>query len=171
MELFSCVTFLWISVTFYVEYGLCQTLDTVNNFKSISVSVDLNSEDIHEEHGIVFKRPTKTTTSKPVQPPPTTTTTGSPPPTTTTTVSPPHTTTTTVSPPPTTTTTVPLTMTTTLAQLQKKEAVKRTFKFKQTFIKRVYPKRVFSPDYFKYIRSFRWEDFQRRKKNNRCPWC
>lgn len=116
-----------------------------NLFLSVSLFffyiTDMNSDGIQENELFIFKRPTKPTTSKPVQLPSGTTTTASPP------------------------------MTTTLAQLKKKGAVRRTFKIKQTFIKRFYPKRVFSPDYFKFIRRFRWEDFQRRKKNNRCPWC
>lgn len=144
MELFSRVVFLWISMTIYVDCGLGQTQENVNKFGSIlAVSVDPKAQDIQEIGSIVFKRPRRPTKKirKPVQPRPILTTT---------------------TPSPTTTTPAPP---------QRKGAVKRTFKIKRTFIKRFYPKGVFWPNYFKYIKSFRWEDFQRRQKNNRCPWC
>lgn len=47
MELFPCVTFLWISVTVYVHFGLCQTLDKVNKFNlAVSVGKNLSLFDI-----------------------------------------------------------------------------------------------------------------------------
>ncbi|XP_061180271.1 uncharacterized protein LOC133188801 [Saccostrea echinata] len=137
----------------FIGGGLCAPLDNVQNSKSISVVVDEKSKDIAvwNDFLVIRTRPRKRQSIKRVTPRPTVKPTDAPKTTTST-------------PDPTTTTAT--------LKPEISGAVRRTFKFKTTITK-VYhvPPKVFVRDWYRFIRNFSWSDFQRRQKNNRCPWC
>ncbi|XP_048764599.2 uncharacterized protein LOC125672394 [Ostrea edulis] len=136
----------------FIDCGLCVTANNVKNSKSISVAVDEKSPDITilNDFLVIKRRPTKEQQNQIVTFRPTPKPTNAP---TTTTLTP--------TPAP-----------------QKPRSVKRTFKIRTTITKVFHPTpppqrriKVFVRNWYDFIKNFRWSDFRKRRRNNRCPRC